>query len=71
MQIFSDLGSEVLDASFDGYNVCLFAYGQTGSGKTHTMMGGDGVRNILMILRNQDGQQPTSSSPLNTRGLWY
>eukprot|EP00057_Strongylocentrotus_purpuratus_P006404 XP_011660878.1 PREDICTED: kinesin-like protein KIF16B [Strongylocentrotus purpuratus] len=39
--IFSDLGSEILDSSFDGYNVCLFAYGQTGSGKTHTMMGGD------------------------------
>jgi hypothetical protein len=29
----------VLDASFEGYNACVFAYGQTGAGKTYTMMG--------------------------------
>ncbi|XP_067939775.1 kinesin-like protein KIF16B [Watersipora subatra] len=37
--IFEDLGSEVLEAAFGGYNACIFAYGQTGSGKTYTMMG--------------------------------
>ncbi len=37
--IYQDLGTEVLNASFSGYNACLFAYGQTGSGKTYTMMG--------------------------------
>lgn len=39
LQIFEDLGCEVLKAAFDGYNACIFAYGQTGSGKTYTMMG--------------------------------
>ncbi|KAG8000001.1 Kinesin-like protein KIF16B [Nibea albiflora] len=38
-QIFHDLGSDVLKASFEGLNACVFAYGQTGSGKSHTMMG--------------------------------
>ncbi|XP_033647450.1 microtubule-associated protein futsch-like [Asterias rubens] len=37
--IYQELGTEVLNASFGGYNACLFAYGQTGSGKTYTMMG--------------------------------
>ena len=39
LQIFQDLGTDVLQAAFEGYNACIFAYGQTGSGKTHTMMG--------------------------------
>ena len=39
-QVFQDLGTEVLQAAFEGYNACVFAYGQTGSGKTYTMMGG-------------------------------
>nr|XP_054605769.1 uncharacterized protein kif16bb isoform X1 [Nothobranchius furzeri] len=38
-KIFQDLGSDVIKAAFEGFNVCLFAYGQTGSGKTYTMMG--------------------------------
>ncbi|CAB0040578.1 unnamed protein product [Trichogramma brassicae] len=38
-QVFSDLGTEVVDSAFEGYNACVFAYGQTGSGKTFTMMG--------------------------------
>jgi hypothetical protein len=37
--VYQDLGTEVLQAAFDGYNACLFAYGQTGTGKTYTMMG--------------------------------
>ncbi|XP_069119081.1 uncharacterized protein [Argopecten irradians] len=37
--VFQDLGTEVLQAAFEGYNACLFAYGQTSTGKTHTMMG--------------------------------
>ena len=39
LQVFSDLGTEVLQSAQDGYNACVFAYGQTGSGKTYTMMG--------------------------------
>lgn len=38
-QIYTDLGTQVVDAAFQGYNACIFAYGQTGSGKTFTMMG--------------------------------
>jgi kinesin family protein 16B len=39
LQIFQDLGTDVLQAAFEGYNACVFAYGQTGAGKTFTMMG--------------------------------
>jgi hypothetical protein len=39
VQVFSDLGLDVIDSAFEGYNACVFAYGQTGSGKTFTMMG--------------------------------
>ncbi|XP_074037348.1 kinesin-like protein 98A isoform X2 [Leptinotarsa decemlineata] len=38
-QVYNDLGAEVIDCAFEGYNACVFAYGQTGSGKTFTMMG--------------------------------
>lgn len=38
-QVFLDLGTDVVDCAYQGYNFCLFAYGQTGSGKTYTMMG--------------------------------
>ncbi|XP_011503614.1 PREDICTED: kinesin-like protein KIF16B [Ceratosolen solmsi marchali] len=38
-QVFHDLGTEVIESAFEGYNACVFAYGQTGSGKTFTMMG--------------------------------
>ncbi|XP_052428425.1 uncharacterized protein kif16bb isoform X1 [Carassius gibelio] len=38
-KIFEDLGTDVLQAAFEGYNACIFAYGQTGSGKSYTMMG--------------------------------
>ncbi|XP_049286924.1 kinesin-like protein Klp98A isoform X2 [Anopheles funestus] len=37
--VFDDLGTEIVDCAFQGYNACVFAYGQTGSGKTFTMMG--------------------------------
>ncbi|KAJ3648828.1 hypothetical protein Zmor_020600 [Zophobas morio] len=38
-RVYNDLGTEVVDCAFEGYNACVFAYGQTGSGKTFTMMG--------------------------------
>ena len=39
LQVFHDLGTEVLDSAFQGYNNCIFAYGMTGTGKTFTIMG--------------------------------
>lgn len=38
-QIFNNLGKELLDHSFEGYNSTILAYGQTSSGKSYTMMG--------------------------------
>uniref|UniRef100_A0A669BBN1 plus-end-directed kinesin ATPase n=1 Tax=Oreochromis niloticus TaxID=8128 RepID=A0A669BBN1_ORENI len=39
MQVYRDIGEEMLLHAFEGYNVCIFAYGQTGAGKSYTMMG--------------------------------
>ncbi|XP_074924759.1 kinesin-like protein KIF1A isoform X4 [Chelonoidis abingdonii] len=38
-QVYQDIGEEMLQHAFEGYNVCIFAYGQTGAGKSYTMMG--------------------------------
>ncbi|KKY14447.1 putative kinesin family protein [Phaeomoniella chlamydospora] len=51
--LFSDLGSPLLDNAFQGYNNCIFAYGQTGSGKSYSMMGyGEDAGVIPRICRN-------------------
>ena len=42
VQVYKDLGVDVVNNAYEGYNVCVFAYGQTGSGKTYTMMGNPG-----------------------------
>ncbi|XP_046892998.1 kinesin-like protein KIF1A [Hypomesus transpacificus] len=39
LQVYRDIGVEMLQHAFEGYNVCIFAYGQTGAGKSYTMMG--------------------------------
>ena len=54
-KVFSDLGMDVIDSAFQGYNACIFAYGQTGAGKSYTMMGCN-VRNYfnLMLMMLQD-----------------
>jgi kinesin family protein 1 len=38
-RVYDDLGANLLNHSFEGYNTCIFAYGQTGSGKSYSMMG--------------------------------
>ena len=38
-QLYDDIGRQILDCAFEGYNGTIFAYGQTGSGKSHTIMG--------------------------------
>ncbi|CAB1313036.1 unnamed protein product [Coregonus sp. 'balchen'] len=52
-KVFKDLGCDVLEAAFGGYNACVFAYGQTGSGKSYTMMGSPG--DIGLIPRICEG----------------
>lgn len=37
--LYQDLGAELLEHAFEGFNCCIFAYGQTGSGKSYSMMG--------------------------------
>eukprot|EP00040_Diaphanoeca_grandis_P028526 m.165344 g.165344 ORF g.165344 m.165344 type:complete len:1263 (-) comp31382_c0_seq1:71-3859(-) len=48
--VFKELGTEVLENAFAGYNACIFAYGQTGSGKTYTMMGYEGDLGLIPRL---------------------
>ncbi|XP_045063063.1 kinesin-like protein KIF1B isoform X9 [Coregonus clupeaformis] len=50
--VYNDLGKEMLQHAFDGYNVCIFAYGQTGAGKSYTMMGRqeEGQEGIIPLL---------------------
>ncbi|KAG0184537.1 kinesin-like protein Klp8 [Apophysomyces sp. BC1034] len=45
--VYQDLGRELLDHAFDGYNCCIFAYGQTGSGKSYSMMGYGADKGII------------------------
>eukprot|EP00761_Pharyngomonas_kirbyi_P009838 gb/GECH01009856.1/.p1 GENE.gb/GECH01009856.1/~~gb/GECH01009856.1/.p1 ORF type:complete len:1270 (+),score=336.42 gb/GECH01009856.1/:1-3810(+) len=37
--VFEDLGKDVLENAWEGFNCSLFAYGQTGSGKSYSMVG--------------------------------
>ncbi|XP_055551403.1 kinesin-like protein Klp98A isoform X1 [Wyeomyia smithii] len=46
-KVFEDLGTEIVDCAFQGYNACVFAYGQTGSGKTFTMMGSAEAQGLI------------------------
>lgn len=52
MVVYKDIGEEMLQHSFDGYNVCIFAYGQTGAGKSYTMMGKqeEGQEGIIPLI---------------------
>ncbi|OAF69255.1 hypothetical protein A3Q56_02996 [Intoshia linei] len=47
--VYNDLGGNVLDNAFKGYNCSLFAYGQTGSGKSYSMVGYGKNRGIVPI----------------------
>ncbi|KDO34544.1 hypothetical protein SPRG_00607 [Saprolegnia parasitica CBS 223.65] len=37
--IFREVGRDLIENAFSGFNCSVFAYGQTGSGKTYTMVG--------------------------------
>ncbi|XP_041269244.1 LOW QUALITY PROTEIN: kinesin-like protein KIF1C, partial [Onychostruthus taczanowskii] len=51
-RVYQDIGEEMLQHAFEGYNVCILAYGQTGAGKSYTMMGRQepGQRGIIPQL---------------------
>lgn len=51
-QVYQDIGAEMLDHAFKGYNVCIFAYGQTGAGKSYTMMGTKEEEGIIPRMCN-------------------
>jgi kinesin family protein 1 len=67
-QVYQDLGIEMLEHSFEGYNVCIFAYGQTGAGKSYTMMGRNEPeqQGIIPRLCGELFQRITSSSPVSS-----
>lgn len=48
-RLYDDLGVELLNHSFSGYNTCIVAYGQTGSGKSYSMMGYGEDRGIIPL----------------------
>ncbi|SCV70600.1 BQ2448_3362 [Microbotryum intermedium] len=48
--LYEDLGRDLLDHSFQGFNTCIFAYGQTGSGKSYSMMGYGSDRGIIPLI---------------------
>ncbi|XP_032382871.1 kinesin-like protein KIF1A isoform X12 [Etheostoma spectabile] len=50
LQVYKDIGEEMLLHAFEGYNVCIFAYGQTGAGKSYTMMGKQDVKDQQGII---------------------
>jgi len=64
VQVFKDLGADVLKAAFQGYNACIFAYGQTGSGKSYTMMGNP--VGYELSTQHHYNQQVMSSRPNTT-----
>lgn len=37
--VFDEIGRDMIESAFQGFNCTVLAYGQTGSGKTHTMVG--------------------------------
>ena len=39
LQMCEDLGTDVIQAAFQGYNACIFASGQMGASKSYSMMG--------------------------------
>ncbi|KAG0227035.1 kinesin-like protein Klp8 [Actinomortierella wolfii] len=66
-RLYEDLGVELLNHAFSGYNTCILAYGQTGSGKSYSMMGYGEERGIIplscheLFRRIEANKDPTLS----------
>ncbi|KAK4055561.1 hypothetical protein OIV83_000107 [Microbotryomycetes sp. JL201] len=50
LTLYDDLGKDLLEHAFEGFNTCIFAYGQTGSGKSYSMMGYGAERGIIPLI---------------------
>lgn len=50
-RVFQDLGIDILNNAFEGFNCCIFAYGQTGAGKSYSMLGYGGNEGKGLIPR--------------------
>ena len=48
-EVFDDIGKEILDQMYQGYNSTIFAYGQTGSGKSYSIEGKDPEKGLLQM----------------------
>ncbi|EGG24674.1 kinesin-3 [Cavenderia fasciculata] len=48
--VFDDLGREVLQNAWEGFNCSIFAYGQTGSGKSYSMLGYGEEKGIIPLV---------------------
>ncbi|EFA85017.1 kinesin-3 [Heterostelium album PN500] len=48
--VFDDLGREVLQNAWEGFNCTIFAYGQTGSGKSYSMLGYGEDKGIIPLV---------------------
>ncbi|KJA21710.1 hypothetical protein HYPSUDRAFT_41858 [Hypholoma sublateritium FD-334 SS-4] len=67
--LYDDLGKELLDHGFAGFNACILAYGQTGSGKSYSMMGYGADKGIIPLtclelfqrVEGKSAQDPTLS----------
>ncbi|KAF5331735.1 hypothetical protein D9611_007587 [Ephemerocybe angulata] len=58
--LFDDLGKELLDHGFNGFNACILAYGQTGSGKSYSMMGYGPDKGIIPLTCSELFDRVTS-----------
>lgn len=52
--VFNDIGKEILDHIYQGYNATVFAYGQTGSGKSYSVEGYEDKEKGLLQMCLED-----------------
>jgi kinesin family protein 1 len=52
MFVFNDIGKEVLEHIYQGYNSTIFAYGQTGAGKSYSIEGYEEPGLLQMCLED-------------------
>jgi len=50
--LFNDIGREILNNIYQGYNSTVFAYGQTGSGKSYSIEGYEEKGILQMCLED-------------------